>query len=493
MSQECAREIELLVKASWRLIVLESFEEDRAVRAVQAAASVSNRSVLSWSLAGGLGEAGSGCGGLDEGLRAMAGTETPTLFVVLDAHRVLSEPAAVRRLRDFLPTLAKRRQAVMLLGPVVDVPLELERETARVRLPLPTARELGPLLRKVGEQRKIQAEDDSLWEAAVRAALGLTAGEAVRVFNMACLRTRTVNEEAVRLIAREKGQALHRTPALSFHEPDGGLDQVGGLGELKQWLRERRRAFDEEARAFGLPTPRGLLLLGVQGCGKSLSAKEVAREWRFPLLRLDLAAAFGDPNRSPEVIVRTATEVAESLAPVVLWIDEIEKGFAASGQDTASSRVFGSFLTWLAEKQSPVFVAATANDVLHLPPELLRRGRFDDLFFVDLPNDVERLEIFAIHLRKAGRDPNHYMIDELAAAAERLSGAEIEQVVSAALYTAFSESRELTDADLANAITETVPLYETYEERIKELRDWARHRARSATLDPRMMDLFQTT
>ncbi|HKJ24653.1 MAG TPA: AAA family ATPase [Myxococcota bacterium] len=493
MSQDCAREIELLVKASWRLIAMESFEEDRAVRAVHAAASVSNREVAIWSLAGGLDGAGAGEGGLDEGLQAMATAEAPTLFVVLDAHRVLADPAAVRRLRDLIPTLAKRRQAVLLLGPVVDVPLELERETARVHLPLPTARDLEPLFRKVGEQRKIGAEDPSLWEAAVRAALGLTAGEAVRVFNMACLQTRALNEEAVRLIAREKGQALRRTPALSFHEPHGGLEQVGGLGELKHWLRERRRAFDDEARAFGLPTPRGLLLLGVQGCGKSLSAKAVAREWHFPLLRLDLAAAFGDPTRSPEVIVRTATEVAESLAPVVLWIDEIEKGFAASGQDAAASRVFGSFLTWMAEKRSPVFVAATANDVVNLPPELLRRGRFDDLFFVDLPNDVERLEIFAIHLRKAGRDPNHYAIDELAAASERLSGAEIEQVVSAALYTAFAEGRELSDADLANAITETVPLYETYEERIKELRDWARHRTRSATLDPKMMDLFQTS
>jgi len=495
VSQECARQIELLVKASWRILALESFEEDRAIRAVQAAASVSNREVRSWSLSGGLegsGAGATGSGALDAGLLAMAEHEAPTLFVVLDAHRVLESPAAVRRLRDLLPTLAKRRQAVVLLGPIVEVPLELERETARVTLPLPTGRELGPLFRKVGEQRQVEIPDEALFESAVRAALGLTAGEAIRVFNMACLQSKKLDEEAVRLIVKEKGQALRRTPALSFHEPNGGLEEVGGLGELKRWLRERRRAFDQEARDFGLPIPRGLLLLGVQGCGKSLSAKAVAREWHFPLLRLDLAAAFGDPGRSPEVIVRTATQVAESLAPVVLWIDEIEKGFAASGQDPSASRVFGSFLTWLAEKRSPVFVAATANDVVHLPPELLRRGRFDDLFFVDLPNDIERIEIFAIHLRKAGRDPNHYMLDELSAAAERLSGAEIEQVVSAALYTAFAESRELGEADLLNAIGETVPLYETYEERIKELRDWARHRARSATLDPRLVDLFQT-
>ena len=492
MSQECAREIELLVKAGWRLLVLESVEEERAVRTVQAAAGTCERSVMTWSLAGGLGGEGAGAGSFDAGLQAMAQQESATLFVVLDAHRVLSDPSAVRRLRDALPRLAKRRQAIVLLGPAVDLPMEIDREAARVVLPLPTARELGPLFRKVAEQRKLAVDDASLFDAAVRAALGLTTSEAVRIFNMACLEARGLDETAIRRIVKEKGNTLRRTPALTFHEPDGGLDQVGGLGELKRWLRDRRRAFDEPARQFGLPVPRGLLLLGVQGCGKSLSAKAVAREWQFPLLRLDLAAAFGDPTHSPEITIRTATAVAESLAPVILWIDEIEKGFAASGEDATASRVFGSFLTWLSEKKAPVFVAATANDVTNLPPELLRRGRFDELFFVDLPNELERLEILTIHLRRAHRDPNHFAIDELAGAAERLSGAELEQVVSAALYKAFAEGRDLTDADLGNAISETVPLYETYEERIKELRDWARHRARSATLDPKLIELFQT-
>ncbi len=492
MSQEIAREIELLVKSGWRLIAVESVEEERALRTVQAAATASERAVQTWSLAGGVDGSGAGAGSLDEGLKHFAQQDAAAILVVLDAHRVLAEASAVRRLRDSLPLLGKRRQAVVLLGPVVELPLEIDREAARVSLPLPTARELEPLFRKVAEQRKLPVADESLFGAAVRAALGLTASEAVRIFNMACLEARGLDENAIRRIVKEKGNTLRRTPALTFHEPDGGLDDVGGLGELKHWLRERRRAFDEDARQFGLPTPRGLLLLGVQGCGKSLSAKAVAREWQFPLLRLDLAAAFGDPSQSPEVVIRTATAVAESLAPVILWIDEIEKGFAASGEDATASRVFGSFLTWLAEKKAPVFVAATANDVTHLPPELLRRGRFDELFFVDLPNELERLEILAIHLRRAGRDPNHFMLDELADSAERLSGAELEQVVSAALYKAFAESRDLTDADLANAITETVPLYETYEERIKELRDWAKHRARSATVDPRLMELFHT-
>jgi SpoVK/Ycf46/Vps4 family AAA+-type ATPase len=290
------------------------------------------------------------------------------------------------------------------------------------------------------------------------------------------------------LVAREKRLALHRTPALSFHEATETLGDVGGLGELKAWLRQRRQAFGDEARSFGLPAPRGLLLLGVQGCGKSLCAKAVAREWQFPLLRADLAAAFGDPARSPELVMREAIAVAESLAPAVLWIDEIEKGFA--GAEASSVRTFGSFLTWMAEKRAPVFVVATANDVTAIPPELLRRGRFDELFFVDLPSAAERMEILSIHLRKNARDPAQFPLEALAGQAERLSGAELEQVVSAALYKAFAAGRDLAENDLADAIEETVPLYETYEERIKELRNWARHRARAASIDGRMVDLF---
>jgi SpoVK/Ycf46/Vps4 family AAA+-type ATPase len=297
------------------------------------------------------------------------------------------------------------------------------------------------------------------------------------VFRKSCALANGLNEKAVSGIVREKRQALRRTQALSFHEPGGGLSDVGGLGELKRWLRERRRAFTEEARRFGLPLPRGILLLGVQGCGKSLCAKVVASAWRMPLLRMDPGVLYQKFIGESEARLREALCQAESMAPAVLWIDEIEKGFSAANEGGASSRVFGAFLTWLSEKQAPVFVVATANDVAHLPPELLRRGRFDDLFFVDLPSQAERVEILAIHLRRHARDPLQFDLEELAAQAARLSGSELEQVVSAALYNAFTESRDLAWNDLANAITDTVPLYDTYEERIKELRDWARTRA----------------
>jgi SpoVK/Ycf46/Vps4 family AAA+-type ATPase len=488
MSRDAARELEVLVRAGWRLVALETFEEDRAQKALERAARAVDRPLRSWSVASGLSPDGAGAGSLDAGLRAIEACEEPALFALLDAQRELGDTRAVRRLRDLLPRSARRGQTLLLVGPVLDLPLELVREAGRVELPLPRAAELEPLFRKLAGE----GADAPALGACVRAALGLTAAEAVRVFRKALQLTGGASDEAAAWMVREKREALRRTPALSFHEAGTALAQVGGLGELKRWLGERRRAFSDEARAFGLPAPRGLLLLGVQGCGKSLSAKAVAREWNFPLLRLDLAAAFGGgPERSPELAVREAMSVAESLAPAVLWIDEIEKAFASPGTDARGNRVFGSFITWLSEKDAPVFVVATANDVAQLPPELLRRGRFDEIFFVDLPTHAERLEILAIHLSKRGRDPAQFGLEALASASERLSGAELEQAVAAALYTAFAAGRELEDNDLANAVAETVPLYETYEERIKELRNWARTRARPASVDPKMVDLFR--
>jgi AAA+ superfamily predicted ATPase len=489
VSASVAEELRALIKAGWRLVALESFEEERALNLLERVAEACERECLCWSIASGIRTLDRGEGSFDAGLLAIASHDKPGVFAMLDAHRLLDDAMALRRLRDLLPTLGARRQCIALVGPVFDLPVELEREASRVALPLPSAPELHQLFGRVFEQAGGDPADPRVADA-VRGALGLTSTEAVRVFRKALRTCGGLDERAVAEVVRDKRRALHRTPALGFHDDTTALADVGGLGELKRWLAERRRAFTEEARRFGLPTPRGLLLLGVQGCGKSLSAKAVAREWQFPLLRLDLASAFGGETRSPETAMREAIQVAESVAPAVLWIDEIEKGFAATGSDAAASRVFGSFLTWLSEKRTPVFVVATANDVAGLPPELLRRGRFDDLFFVDLPTAAERAEILSIHLRKHGRDPLQFNLGDLADAAERLTGAELEQVVTAALYTAFAETREISDSDLANAIEETVPIYDTYEERIKELRDWARGRARPASVDVKIVDLF---
>ncbi len=495
MSTASAQEVQLLVRSGWNLIAVQSCEEDRVLSLLERVGQSVDRKCVRWSLTAGLQAENAttpqmtGGGSLDEGLRAIEAYEGPAIFAILDAHRLLDDLHSTRRLRDLLPNLSARRQVLVLIGPILHLPLELQRDCAMVDLPLPGEGELLSLFERMAEKRETGGTPELL-QLAVRSALGLTASEATRVFRKACARSKGLNEAAVVEIVREKRQALGRTAALTFHEAEAGLAEVGGLGELKVWLRERRRAFGVEARQFGLPTPRGLLLLGVQGCGKSLCAKAVAREWHFPLLRLDLAATFSSQTQSPEQAIREAVEIAESLAPAVLWIDEIEKGFSVSKSDPTSSRVFGAFLTWLAEKESPVFVVATANDVVALPPELLRRGRFDELFFVDLPTQREREEILAIHLTRRGRDPLQFRIPELAANAERLSGAELEQVVISALYSAFAESRELSESDLENAIHETVPLYDTYEERIKELRDWGIGRTRPASIDAKIVELF---
>ena len=483
-------ELSLQIRSGWRLIALETFEEDRAIAMVQRVAEGLERKCDAWSLATGFEGDAQSSGSFDAAIRAIAVRTSPALFVILDAHRVIDDPLAIRRLRDMLPTLASRKQALILLGPALDLPAELQREAGRIELPLPGEAELRALFLRVLESAEIGDAKTGLLDEAIRGSLGLTATESVRVFRKAIRVLGGLSEGVPEVIVREKRRALHRTPSLTFHEDHGGLGEVGGLGELKQWLGERRSAFGSEARRFGLPTPRGLLLLGVQGCGKSVAAKAVAKEWQFPLLRLDLAAAFGSSTSSPEASIRETIAVAESLAPVVLWIDEIEKGFADSGSDPSSSRVFGSFLTWLSEKRSPVFVVATANDVHGLPPELLRRGRFDELFFVDLPTPAERAEILAIHLRKRERDPLQFPLEELAEEAGRLTGAELEQAVTAALYVAFADQRDLSASDLVNAIGETVPLYDTYEERIKELRDWGRGRTRPASIDAKMVDYF---
>jgi AAA+ superfamily predicted ATPase len=489
------QELQLLIRSGWSLIALESCEEDRALALLERVGQGVERQCLRWTLTSGLRESAdapkseTGTGSLDAGLLAIEAHTEPAIFTVLDAHRLLEDSHSTRRLRDLLPKLAARRQVLVLLAPVVLLPVELQRDAAILEMPLPNEGELLALFERLFQQQEA-SDNTSLLHSAVRSALGLTASEALRVFRKACARAGGLNDEAVSDIVREKRRALTRTPALSFHEADAGLDEVGGLGELKSWLRERRRAFSREARDFGLPTPRGLLLLGVQGCGKSLCARAVAREWHFPLLRLDLAATFSSHTQSPEQAIREAAQVAESLAPAVLWIDEIEKGFAVSNTDPTSSRVFGSFLTWLSEKSSSVFVVATANDVVALPPELLRRGRFDELFFVDLPTQSEREEILTIHLRRRGRDPLQFHVADLASQAERLTGAELEQAVTAALYSAFAESRELSETDLETAIHETVPIYDTYEERIKELRDWGIGRTRPASVDAKMVELF---
>lgn len=486
-----ARDIAVLSRSGYPIVYVVTQEEDRALELVESAAKAVRKDFFRWSVSEGFGaedDAARGDAGL--AVEAVSASEDAALFVLLDLHPYLDDPKVVRQLRDALPTLTRRRQSVVIVAPELNLPSGLEKETAVVDLPLPKHDELAKQLDKVSRSEKVEIEPD-VAERAVRAALGLSLNEAARVFRKVMVLRKGLAEKDLTLVVEEKKNVLRKTDVLEFHELAEGLGEVGGLNDLKRWLNARTRAFGDDARRFGLPPPKGLLLLGVQGCGKSLSAKAVAELWKFPLLRLDVGALFSSATGAPEAALREAIKISESLSPVVLWVDEIEKGFVQVEGDESGSRVFGAFITWLAEKKAEVFVVATANDVSNLPPELLRRGRFDEVFFVDLPNQHERLEILRIHLEKRKRDPERFAkLSEVAREAEHYSGAELEQVVISALYRAFSDNREVNDEDLDLSMRQTVPLYRTYEEKIKWLRDWAKQRARPATQDSTVLDLF---
>jgi SpoVK/Ycf46/Vps4 family AAA+-type ATPase len=303
------------------------------------------------------------------------------------------------------------------------------------------------------------------------------------------VRDNVLDAQDIQAVISEKRQVIRKSGLLEYYGVDADLADVGGMDVLKDWLRKRVRAFSDEARAYGLPQPRGILLMGVQGCGKSLVAKTIARQWQLPLLRMDMSMIFQGYIGSSEQNMRNATKTAESLAPVVLWIDEIEKAFSGvegSGSSDAgtTARVVGTFLTWIQEKTAPVFVVATANEVRELPPELLRKGRLDEIFFVDLPRSRERAEIFAIHLHKVRREPMKYDLPELVGASRGFSGAEIEQAIIAGLHESFFDGRELETRDILKAIRDTVPLSRTMREKVEELRVWARDRARPVAKPP---------
>ncbi len=324
--------------------------------------------------------------------------------------------------------------------------------------------------------------------AFLQAARGLTLGEAENVFARILVNQERLTGEDVAEVLSEKQQIIRKSGLLEYYTTDESFERIGGLAVLKDWLAKRAPTFSEEARNFGLAAPRGIMLLGVQGCGKSLCAKAVANQWQLPLLRFDMGRMFGSFIGASEENVRRAIAVAESVAPAILWVDEIDKALSGSQGSGATdggttARVFGTFLTWLSEKTAPVFVVATANDISHLPPELLRKGRLDEIFFVDLPTSEERADIFRIHLARRGRLPDAFDLAALAEAAHLFSGAEIEEAINSALYDAFSERTELATRHVLKALAESVPLARTMDEQIQTLRTWAEGRARYASLN----------
>lgn len=486
-------ELSILIQAQYPLIYLVTSEEERVEQVISTIAQGKpQRRLYIWTVTHGIVEYGQprnvtqhNTVSPEAAIEWVTRQREPGLFVFKDLHPFYSAPV-IRWLRDAIASFKGTQKTIILMSPVQEIPIELEKEVAVLDFPMPDMAELNNVLSQQLEQVRGRRITTEAREKLLKAALGLTHDEAEKVYRKAQVTAGRLTEEEVGVVLSEKKQLIKRNGILEYIEEDETIESVGGLEELKRWLKQRSNAFTERAREYGLPQPKGMLILGVPGCGKSLIAKTTSRLWSLPLLRLDMGRVYdGSMVGRSEANLRNALKTAESISPAILFIDELDKAFAgtagsADSDGGTSSRIFGSFLTWMQEKTSPVFVMATANRVERLPGEFLRKGRFDEIFFVDLPNAEERQEIFKIHLSKRRREIARFDLDQLANVCEGYSGAEIEQALVAAMYEAFAQEREFTQLDIIAAIKSTLPLSKTMTEQVTALRDWARQRARPA-------------
>ena len=453
------QELDLYLRARFTLIVLITPEEERVITLLAAKDPLS-------------------------ALEQIDKADGNTLFILKDFHDCWTNPQIKRKLRNAAQQLKFTKKSIILTTPHSKLPEELKDIAVLQEFPLPVANELDQVLAGLSKTPGVKVNLTKLGrEKLVQAALGLTASQAQRVFAKAIVSNGVLDDQDIGLVTEEKKQIIKESQALEFFAIHETAADVGGLEVLKGWLRLRERAFSEEARNYGLPSPKGIALIGIPGTGKSLTAKMIGGLWRLPLLRLDVGALFGSLVGESEERTRRALKLAETVAPCILWIDEIDKAFASGGLDGgASKRVFGAILTWMQEKTAPCFVVATANDISSLPPELLRRGRFDEIFFLDLPTKDERKEILSVHLRKRRRMNHDFDLERLARESEGYVGAEIEQAIIDGMYVGFNQNREFTTADLSQALKRQVPLSISQRERITALREWLREgRAQSAS------------
>lgn len=498
-TQVVLSEIETLIRARYPIIYIVSQEEKRVIDRLKQCADRLGRITFTWSALRGLElhadllqkqSAGATCLAPEDAITHIRQSDDqPSLFLLLDFHPYLQDPRLIRSLRETAQVVRHSRNTIVLISPRLELPVEIEKDVVVIDFPLPGPTELlnvlSSLCRNVSRKHpeRIQISTPQA-ETLVQAAQGLTAVEAEHAFSRAIVTDGRLTADDQAVVLNEKQQIIRKSGILRFCPPGPSLDDIGGLAALKTWLLKRARGFSTAARDFGLPPPRGILLLGAPGVGKSLVAKAASAAWNLPLLSLDMGRIFSSFIGASEQNMRDAIRLAECTAPAVLWIDEIEKGFAGSNAQSvdggAASRIFGTFLTWMQEKQAPLFVIATANQINALPPELLRRGRFDENFFADLPAPDVRLEILGIHLRKRSRNPDLIDLSEVVSLTHGFSGAEIEHVVIEALYAAFAESREIHREDLVRAARLLVPLSVTFDKQLNDLRGWARGRAMKA-------------
>jgi hypothetical protein len=493
----------LLLRACYPLIYIPTTEEERLEKAIALVAEkLGNRNVYVWDFVDGYQENPNNAGfGKRNPLQALEFMEKLPeklggIFILRDFHRFLEDVSIARKLKNLARSLKSQPKNIVILSSQIEIPTELTEVLTVLDFPLPTAQEI-----KTEIQRLIAATGDSLPDKLVnelvRSAQGLSLERIRRVLTRAIAFHGKLEPEDVELILEEKRQSIRQTQILDFYPATEQISDIGGLDNLKDWLLRRGGAFSERARTYGLPYPRGLLLVGIQGTGKSLTAKAIAHHWHLPLLRLDVGRLFGGLVGESESRTRQMINLAEALAPCILWIDEIDKAFAgfdSRGDSGTTSRVFGTFITWLAEKKSPVFVVATANNIQALPSEMLRKGRFDEIFFVGLPSQEEREAIFKVHLAKLrSHNLGNYDLKRLAYETPDFSGAEIEQTLIEAMHLGFSQNRDFTTEDILEAASQIVPLARTAQEQIEFLQNWAAAgKARLASRKSSLSDRIQS-
>ncbi|MBI2300401.1 MAG: AAA family ATPase [Armatimonadetes bacterium] len=481
-SSDFRTRLDLHVRAGYPVLYLVTSEEARAEEEIRAVAAAlrPERRVYVWDVVRGFGD-GAAVRGLPgpalDCVEKLPDGEA-AIVVLRDFHPYLRDHQIARQLRNVAALLRARRQTVVICAPLLEVPATVGEDITILDFPLPTYDQIATRLSGLLEGVESRLESGAS-EALVKACQGMTLSRIERVVRMGLAAAGVLDETVIDQVLEEKRQTLRRSGVLEFINAEENLDDIGGLRGLKAWLERRALAFSERARRYGLPNPKGLLLVGIQGTGKSLSAKATAQLLRVPLLRLDVGRLMGSLVGESESRAREMIAVAEAMAPTVLWIDEIDKGFRGLGStfvgdSGTSARVFGTLITWMQEKTSAVFVVATANNIEALPPELLRKGRFDEIFFIDLPTLSERREILEVHLTKRREHRlREFDLDALAEAAEGYSGAEIEQGILDAMYVGFEARREFTTEDVLVCLAESVPLSRTKQADIDALRAWA--------------------
>ncbi len=479
------RDLEAVIRSRTPLIAVESNEEAQVVKMVRQIGERLQIRAFRWTVTDGMqsfdpnDQPQESVLKSNEVLAYIKTTASHNLFVLLDFHPFMEDKVHVRQLKDIALNYPKHFSTVVLVSHALKIPEELRPFTGFFRLPLPTLDELRGIVSEVAaewcnanDQRNVQTTNKAL-DVLVRNLGGLTATDARRLALKAIGDDGVISESEIPEVMRAKYELLGRDTLLSFEYETAKFAEIGGMRRLQAWL-DVRKSFFAGDQPPDLDPPRGMLLLGVQGCGKSLAAKAAAGIFGVPLLRLDFGILYNKYYGETERNLRKALETAEVMSPCVLWMDEIEKGLSASDDDDGlSRRVLGTFLTWLSERKKPVFVVATANDISRLPPELVRKGRFDEIFFVDLPSPQNRQTILTIHLRKRHLDPAKFDVEVLVRATEGFSGAEIEQAVVSALYTAHARGDTVTQEDLLAEIKQTRPLSVVMAEKVAELREWA--------------------